>query len=268
MRRNSLSLLLFIHFVLIAIILSTGSGISAPVTIPLPEHPRPDFQRDNWINLNGQWEFEFDGDNNGIEQKWFEKSSFSKRILVPFPWGSPMSGIKSEADIGWYMRKIFIPNSWTGSKVFLNIGASDWVTDAWIDGIHVGSFQGGYTPFEFDLTEHIQAGEEHNLVIRVDDTPHDFKLFGKQGYGEAKGIWQTLYLESRGTNFIDHIHFSPDIESSSVEVNVQINEAVKKDLQISLNIKDAKDSIISTTHKFRKKKVTNSFTINLPNPRL
>jgi len=158
--------------------------------IPLPEHPRPDFQRAQWVNLNGPWQFRFDAQNVGQKQEWFKgKVDFGETIMVPFSWGSKLSGVKDEADIGWYARDINVPQSWRGNRVFLVVGACDWHTTAWLNGNLLGQYQGGYTPFEFDLTPHIEAGKTHRLVLRVDDTPHRFKLQGKQGYGSASGVF-------------------------------------------------------------------------------
>jgi hypothetical protein len=84
-----------------------------------------------------------------------------------------------------------------GQRVFLVIGASDWHTTAWLDGTKLGEHQGGYTPFEFELTPHVRPGTAQRLTLRVDDADRAFKLEGKQGYGNARGIWQTPYLEAR-----------------------------------------------------------------------
>jgi beta-galactosidase/beta-glucuronidase len=145
--------------------------------IPLPEHPRPDFQRQQWRNLNGPWQFRFDEKDVGQKQQWFKAGTdFPDTIMVPFPWGSRLSGIEDKADIGWYARSITVPESWRGQRVFLVIGACDWHTTAWLDGNLLGDYQGGYTPFEFDLTPHVKKGATHRLILRVDDTPHKFKF--------------------------------------------------------------------------------------------
>ena len=198
--------------------------------IPLPEHPRPDFKRAQWLNLNGAWAFEFDGEDQGLSQQWFDGSkSFSKEILVPFPWGSSLSGAEDEAVIGWYKRSITVPQEWQGKRVYLVVGASDWHTTGWFDGAEVGQFKGGYTPFEFELTDAIKWGDVQELILRVDDTEHDFKLYGKQGYGNARGIWQTVYLEARPQIHFDKIHFYPDIDKSRVKVKVYLNKKLEQD---------------------------------------
>ena len=124
--------------------------------LPLPEHPRPDFQRDQWQNLNGKWAFVFDTKDAGLEEGWADgESPFDHTILVPFPWGSKLSGVEDEADIGWYMRDISVDPLWKGKRVFLTVGASDWETSIWLDGCLLGKHQGGYVPFSFELTDHI-----------------------------------------------------------------------------------------------------------------
>ena len=220
MKREQFFIISLISLLIINLLPSRIDG-QALQSIPLKEHPRPDFQRETWLNLNGLWDFRFDPQNTGETEKWFDKpDTFDKRILVPFPWGSKLSGVGNEAEIAWYSRLIEVPSEWDGKKVFIVFGASDWITTAWLDGKLLGTFQGGYTPFEFDITQYIRRGSSQKLVVRVDDTPFRHKLEGKQGYGQAKGIWQTVYLDARGENFIKSIKFTPDIDNQKVTVRV------------------------------------------------
>ena len=202
MKKNQITIIsIFSLFFLISSCFKANSQATQP--IPLMEHPRPDFQREMWLNLNGSWDFMFDSKNVGEAEKWFNKpGSFNKKIVVPFPWGSKLSGVNNEAEIGWYSRQIEIPGNWENKKIFIVFGASDWITTAWLDGQVLGTFQGGYTPFEFDITQFVKKGQKQQLVVRVDDSPFPYKLEGKQGYGQAKGIWQTVYLDARGQSFI------------------------------------------------------------------
>ena len=216
--------------------------------IPLPEHPRPDHLRAEWLNLNGPWAFAFDRANTGQAENWASTTArgFDRTITVPFPWGSPLSGVPDSADIGWYGRTVEIPSEWAGKRVYLVVGASDWTTNAWLDGTPLPvaapvspsgdlfAHRGGYTPFEFELTGSALPGARHRLVLRVDDTPHPFKLEGKQGYGPARGIWQTVYLEARGTTPIARVHVTPDPGASVTEVEVVLAEAAKKDVPITV----------------------------------
>jgi len=149
--------------------------------IPLPEHPRPDLERAQWQNLNGRWDFAFDAANQGERAGWTSGTLPSPhRILVPFSWGSELSGVPDSADIGWYARSITIPEAWRGRRVYLVVGASDWRTSVWLDGAKVGEHQGGYTPFSVELTKNARFGNAQRIAMRVDDSPHPFKLEGKQ----------------------------------------------------------------------------------------
>jgi hypothetical protein len=204
-------------------------------TIPLPEHPRPDFQRAEWLNLNGRWQFAFDARDTGGRAGW-PNGALPKghEILVPFSWGAALSGVPDSANIGWYARAIRVPAAWRGRRVFLVFGASDWRTTAWIDGQKVGEHQGGYTPFSFELTSRLRAGESQRVVVRVDDMPHPFKLEGKQGYGAAHGMWQTVYLDARGGDPLDAVHFTPRADLASVGVDARLLEAAPTDLTLRL----------------------------------
>jgi len=241
--------------------LLTGQNLQP---IPLPEHPRPDFQRELWQNLNGVWDFRFDPGNQGEKEQWYNKTDkFDKKIVVPFPWGSKLSGLENEAEIGWYSRNIEIPSEWDGKKVFIVFGASDWITTVWLDGQLLGTFKGGYTPFEFDLTPYIKKGQKQQLALRVDDSPFPFKLEGKQGYGQAKGIWQTVYLDARGGPFIKTIHFTPDIDLQKVTVKVTSSQPASANTSVRISFLNGDQTKPETIQKFKKGTSEISFQILL-----
>src|SRR4029079_15573288 len=103
-------------------VLSCFLGRAADL-IPLPEHPRPDFERAAWLNLNGAWQFRFDKADAGMSSHWAQgQTDFPLRINVPFPWGSPLSIVKDEAPIAWYARSVRIPEEWRGQRVFVVVG--------------------------------------------------------------------------------------------------------------------------------------------------
>ncbi|HET8634581.1 MAG TPA: glycoside hydrolase family 2 TIM barrel-domain containing protein, partial [Gemmatimonadales bacterium] len=218
-------------------LLASAVHAQSPDTIPLPEQPRPDFARAEWLNLNGRWRFAFDSADQGVQAGWSNgQLPGDAQILVPFSWAAPLSGIGDTTSIGWYARSISIPEAWKGKRLFLVIGASDWRTSAWLDGDSLGTHQGGYTPFSFELTKLASPGTAQQLAIRVDDSPHPFKLEGKQGYGEAKGIWQTIYLEARGTDPLDAIHFTPHADLNGVDVDVRLLEPAPLALKLRVAI--------------------------------
>ncbi len=254
---------LAILFVLVCITHTIYSQV-----IPLAEHPRPDFERPLWKNLNGVWKFEFDSLDEGISKNWSEgKAVFSKQITVPFPWGSELSGVADKSDIAWYQRDITVPVDWKEKRTFLTIGASDWETTVWLDGKLLGRHQGGYTQFSFELTPHIQYGQAQKLIVRVDDVRRDFTLYGKQGYGNARGIWQTVYLEARAKEYIDAVHFRPDIYQSRAFVTVYLPEEAKTDQKVSVTIKTPGEPVTNDL-TIPKGKLQANLTVSIPAARL
>src|SRR5690349_6922440 len=217
---------------------SAAQGVAD--SIPLPEHPRPDFERAEWVNLNGRWRFSFDAGDEGERAGWQRSALASPRtILVPFSWGALLSGVPDSASIGWYERTVTVPERWRGRRVYLVVGASDWRTSAWLDGTKLGDHQGGYTPFSLEITKVATPGAPQRLTLRVDDTDHPFKLEGKQGYGKARGIWQTAYLEARGGDPIDVLHFTPSDALDAVTVDVRLADPAPADLTLRLAFTNA-----------------------------
>jgi Glycosyl hydrolases family 2, sugar binding domain/Glycosyl hydrolases family 2/Glycosyl hydrolases family 2, TIM barrel domain len=235
--------------------------------IPLPEHPRPDFERPEWLNLNGRWDFALDAKEEGIGGNWAKRDwGETGTILVPFSWASPLSGVKGQADIGWYHRSVSIPETWRGKRVFLVVGASDWSTQGWLNGELLGEHRGGYTPFEFELTPHIRWGGAQSVVLRVDDAPRAFRLEGKQGYGDAKGIWQTVYLEARPAVFLRSVHFTPDIDAGKVSVRARLSDDAPPGTRLILRFKDESIQPVETQVPARARDV--AFEVKLAHPHL
>lgn len=218
---------------------------------PRPEYPRPDKQRGlvggiDWINLNGPWEFRFDGSRRGMEERWFDPRTdgWREQIIVPFCWESLAAWGESRAassehyystriflnplevtpanhrtaaryEVGWYRREIEFPPEWLQHRrVILHIGAADFFTDAWCNGVHLGHHEGGYTPFEFDLTDALEGRNQGTLILRVEDPADNAEQpVGKQWkwYTPTSGIWQTVFLEPRPASFISHFRITPEI---------------------------------------------------------
>jgi hypothetical protein len=251
------------------VLLSGQVGAQSPraYTLPLPDYPRPDFHRAEWLNLNGRWQFAFDPRNEGERAGWTSGSlPQGREILVPYSWGAPLSGVPDSADTGWYARSITVPDAWRGRRIFLVFGASDWRTTAWLDTRKLGEHQGGYTPFAFELTAHARAGQPQRLVVRVDDTPQPFKLEGKQGYGKARGMWQTVYLEARGADPLASVHFTPRTDLAAVAVDVRLLEAASRDLILRLTFMN-RDGQPVVTRRIRRGAIDAHVDVPLPNAR-
>jgi beta-galactosidase/beta-glucuronidase len=212
-------------------------------------HPRRDFARDDWLSLNGVWEFAIDECDVGERDEWFlNVKRFDRKIIVPFPiqskmaWGEKggnkpieyASELKDYYGVVWYKRKISVPKAWKGKRVILKFGAVDWYTRVWVNEKFVGEHYGGYLPFEFDITDYISYEKENFIVVRVFD-PQDTSGIpvGKQQnwYTRTTGIWQTVYLEAREEFFIKNIKITPDVDAGKVKFTVHTggnNHSCKK----------------------------------------
>ncbi|HEU5080451.1 MAG TPA: glycoside hydrolase family 2 TIM barrel-domain containing protein [Opitutaceae bacterium] len=239
-------------------------------SIPRPEYPRPDKQRGrvegvDWLNLNGPWQFRFDPQRRGEQERWFsgEGPDWREQIIVPFCWESLAAWGAADAagndnyystrvfidplevtrenhreaprhEVGWYRRTISIPQTaaWKKRRVILTIGAADFFTDCWCNGVFLGRHEGGYLPFEYDLTDALSQANGSNstaqIVIRVED-PMDNRQqpVGKQWgwYTTTSGIWQTVYLEPRSESYIESFRIIPDIDNGRVRFDVELKNA-------------------------------------------
>ncbi len=121
--------------------------------IPRSEYPRPQFVRPDWLCLNGEWQFEFDQGDSGLERGILDRA-LSGSIIVPFCPESELSGVGNHDfhSAVWYRRKVVIPKAWTGRKVLLHFQAIDYDATVWVDGIEVGRHRGGFSPFTCDLS--------------------------------------------------------------------------------------------------------------------
>jgi hypothetical protein len=146
------------------------------------------------------------------------------------------------------------------------IGAADWRTTAWLDGQKLGTHDGGYIPFEFELTKNLKPGQPQRLVLRIDDAPRAFKLEGKQGYGNARGIWQTPYLEARGAVPLHTLHFSPDIDRKRVSVAARLLDKAPRDITLTLRFKNVALPVVTWRVPRGADRVT--FDVAIPNAHL
>lgn len=199
--------------------------------IPRPEHPRPDMQRSDWLNLNGPWQLAFDPGQTGAEQHWQTKDKFDKEIVVPFCLESPLGGLgyKDFMPALWYRRTFQIPETWNGRRILLHVEACDYSSRGYINGQSLGEHHGGYTPFSADITAAIQR-RENSLVIEVHDDLRSFtQPYGKQSnrfdsygcsYTRVTGIWQTVWLEAVPATYIGQLKVCGDLDNGLVSLFV------------------------------------------------
>ena len=203
--------------------------------IPRSEHPRPDRRREEWLTLNGEWEFEIDNALVGREREYYNRPHLDGKITVPFCPESRLSGVAHTDFINsvWYRRDISIPSEWQGKRVILHIDACDYDTTVYVNGTSVGNHRGGYTPFSFDITDRLLAEGNYLTVCAIDDTRSPWQQTGKQStrlnsygcfYTRTTGIWQSVWLEAVAPAHVTSYRAYPDISTPSVTLAVGLSD--------------------------------------------
>ncbi|MDR6784991.1 hypothetical protein ABIE26_003689 [Pedobacter africanus] len=191
----------------------------------LKEYPRPQMERNNWVNLNGLWDYAIT--DNGAARP----SRFDGRILVPYPIESALSGVKKAllpSQNLWYKRLFTRPALKTGEKVKLNFGAVDYEATVFVNGTQAGKHEGGYTAFSFDITALLKAGE-NEIVVKVFDPsgegvgPHGKQVLKPESiyYTPSSGIWQTVWMETVPEVHVEELVMRPDIDKGILDVVVK-----------------------------------------------
>ena len=193
---------------------------------PRQEYPRPQLERNDWINLNGEWSFTFDFGKSGHAQDFPESGGFKNSIIVPFAPESPLSGIRHKdfIEAEWYQRVFEVPERWAGKRILLHFGGSDYRTEVFVNGKLAGRHYGGTASFSVDLTEFVRIGGANNLVVGIrDDVRSGHQPGGKQSpeyifdvhrchYTRTTGIWQTVWLEAIHPLGLENLRIVPDID--------------------------------------------------------
>lgn len=201
--------------------------------IPRSEHPQPQFERREWLNLNGEWEFEIDKSVSGEARCLFEKDHLGGKILVPFCPESTLSGVGDVDFLNcvWYRRDLEIPAEWQGGRVLLHFGAVDHFATVYLNGKKIGTHQGGYASFQFDITDHLTKGVNSLCVCAVDDCRDGRFGSGKQSreyashdcdYTRTTGIWQTVWLEHVPSAYIRSFKLTPDAENGTLTLEASL----------------------------------------------
>ena len=207
-------------------------------------YPRPQLRRDGWISLNGHWDFAFDPDavwRAPSEVVWTEK------IRVPFSPEAPASGLAHTGFLRacWYRTRIALAPPADGSRWLLHFGAVDYTATVWVNGVRLGSHDGGYTPFHFDITGCVQDGG-CEIVVQAEDDPQDLgKPRGKQDwqlephsiwYPRTTGIWQTVWIERVPATRIGRLAFTPNLARWEIGVQAWLEGERRPDLRLSVKL--------------------------------
>jgi beta-galactosidase/beta-glucuronidase len=234
---------------------------------PLPEYPRPQLVRaNNWKNLNGLWDYAI------LPKDAAAPKTFQGKILVPFAVESSLSGVGKSIDknsLLWYKTSFTVPSN-LKNKLLLHFGAVDWKTDIWLNGKKVGTHEGGFDPFSFDITALVKKGGKQELLISVwDPTDEGTQPRGKQQkkpegiwYTPVTGIWQTVWLEGVANTYIASTKQTPDIDQQSLNIAAEVKTAAAGD-HIKITALDG-----TTTVAEQEIAVGETATLKLSNPKL
>lgn len=220
--------------------------VTAAFAVPRSEYPRPQFERNNWINLNGEWTCTFDFSGSGMERELYKSKGFDKKITVPFCPESELSGIGYKDFINhfWYQRSISVPQEWVGKNVMLNFGAVYYKAEIYVDGVFAARHFGGTSSFAVDITSLVKPGQEHSLVVYVESDIRSAKqTAGKQNlqfesygcnYTRTTGIWQTVWLEAVHPEGLHSVQVLTDIDQKQVVVRPRFYKEMGGTLRVLL----------------------------------
>lgn len=205
---------------------------SNPSSAPA-SYPRPQFVRQQWLSLNGEWEFAFDDSDQGLHTGWTDGRKLGGSIVVPFPYQCEMSGINDRSihEVVWYARNFVVPDEWQGQDVLLHFGAVDYRTLVWLNGQEVGHNRGGHVPFWFNIKPYLRKGP-NRLTLRVEDRQDPYQPRGKQSptglphgidYFCTTGIWQTVWLEPVPPVRVGELKMTPYAEEGLLELIVYLH---------------------------------------------
>lgn len=200
----------------------------------IKDYPRPQFVRDDWQSLNGEWDFRFDDDNIGEREKWNEELKGDLKIRVPFTYETEASGIGETTfhPYVWYGRELQLPAGLNGKRVMLNFQAVDYNAKVWVNGSYAGGHQGGYAAFSLDISDYVntEAGASNRLVVKVEDSQCCTQPRGKQRwvdenfecfYVQTTGIWQSVWVEYVSPSYLKAVKITPDLDNRSVRFEYQ-----------------------------------------------
>jgi len=212
-------------------------------------YPRPQFVRnpESWENLNGSWDFSFDDKNEGLNKKWFITFPQGPKIIVPFAYECPASGIgdASRHDIVWYKKIISIDSRKKhGRRIMLHFEGCDYDTDLWINGKYAGKHTGGYARFSFDITKLARTGN-NIITIRAEDSFDISQPRGKQRwmeenfgcwYIQTTGIWKTIWLEYTNPEYIQSVKMTPLFSSGKLEIEAEIETTNREEMELEAEV--------------------------------
>ena len=246
--------------ILATALFAVGVAFQANATdIPRKEYPRPQFEREAWMNLNGEWDYTFDFSDSGLERGLEKATSFDKKIVVPFCPESSLSGVGYKDFINhiWYHREITVPREWSNKNIWLNFGAVYFNSEIYIDGTLATRHFGGSSSFSVDITPLVTPGKTHHLVVRASsDVRSTMQGAGKQNlqyasygcnYTRTTGIWQTVWMEAVAPAGLKSAQVITDIDQEQIVVFPKFYSDSKSSLKIT--VKEGSKVVATATVK-------------------
>ncbi len=213
-------------------------------------YPRPQMQRERWVNLNGEWDYAIRPKTEAMPRR------MDGRILVPFAVESKLSGVARKVGPGdriWYRRSFVVPADWSGQRVVLHFGAVDFEAHVLVNGGLVGSHRGGSDTFSFDVTDYLAPGDNELVVQVTDPTSEGAQPRGKQQlvpegiwYTPVSGIWQTVWLEPVPALRIEDVNLTPDIDAGMLGVDVALNRSAENGHAVRITASAGGKTVSST----------------------
>ena len=224
------------------------------MSTPRSEYPRPQFVRDDWLCLNGQWGFEIDQGDSGIHRGLLDRE-LKETITVPFCPESQLSGIENPDyyNAVWYRRRASIPADWAGKNAILHFQAVDYDATVWVNGIEVGRHRGGFSPFSCDLSGAAAAGDDITIVVRARDDGQKPQPRGKQAreygphgaiYVRTTGIWQSVWLEPLPAIAMRRPRITPDLANQCFRLQQPITNNADG-LRLRVTVSDSAGDIVT-----------------------
>ncbi|QHW31884.1 glycoside hydrolase family 2 [Paenibacillus rhizovicinus] len=211
------------------------------------DYPRPQFVREDWLNLNGTWEFRFDDAGEGERDQWFRNFQGDRQIEVPFVYETKASGIGEEEfhPVVWYKRTFAVPAEQAGKQVLLHFQAVDYEAKVWVNGEYAGRHEGGYAAFSFDISRYLKDGAANEIVMRAEDSNSCTQPRGKQRwrkdnfgcwYVQTTGIWRTVWLEYVEAQHLHSVKITPDVDANAVRFDYRVSGNAAASLKVNAKI--------------------------------
>lgn len=219
--------------------------------LPRSEYPRPNFRRDNWLCLNGEWDF-------SVEEKIFDR-----KIIVPYACETALSGIEDKGfhKTVWYRKAFSLPDEMRGKKILLHFGAVDYACDLWVNGEYIRNHIGGQTGFEADITDALTPEGENIIELRAEDDYSDLEMpRGKQFwelnsrsifYSRTTGIWQTVWLEAVDPMYLKSCHITPEFDERAVRFEYSLSQKAKA-VAFNITFRGAEAANVTVSPKSKK----------------